>query len=200
MPKPYDGLPTETTVSEALTDANREWTTPHSDPLRPDADEGRVAQAVKTRAIIEREIVRVVKRHMAAVAELDDWLAAETSWLKDYLTEIDAQIAAWHRRAHAEGKAGLEVRFPYGKLKLGPESRASLDVTDEDALVEWCETHMPEVVRTVTTKSVPKNEFKARVAPPKGDTSPVMPAVTEDGERVPGVQFKIPERTWKVTR
>lgn len=203
MPKkPYEGLPTEATAPEALTDIELDegHVILRAAPLIPDQPERDAVRLMKYRATIEREIVRQVKLHMTAMEELDQWLAEGTEPLKLELAKVDAQIAAWHRRAHAEERAGLEWSTPFGTSKLGPEPRASLDITDEDALVEWCETHMPDVVKTKTIKSVPKNDFKARVAPPKGDTSPVMSAVTEDGEVVPGAQFKIPERTWKVTR
>lgn len=198
---PYDGLPTEATAPPELTQPGLEDRDLLllSEPLEPDAPERQAARAMRDRAVLEAEITRLVRLHLEATTVLNEWLARETVDLKEKLDQVNSQISVWHRRAHADKRAGLEVKFPYGSSKLGPEPRASLDITDEPALVEWCEANVPEAV--VVTKKVSKTALKAKVAPPKGDTAPVMAAFEpETGERVPGAQFLIPARTWKVTR
>lgn len=72
--------------------------------------------------------------------------------------------------------------LPLGKIQR-TEPKPAWRVTDKDALAEWAETSMPELVETVTVlKEEAVKDLLKRVTTQNA-------AITEDGEVIPGLSW-----------
>jgi hypothetical protein len=86
--------------------------------------------------------------------------------------EIDKQFA--------DGKAGKKKSIDnmYGKIGYREvKGRESVEITDEQAAIDYCRYNVPNAIKTVTTLS--KTELKTHI--------------TETGEIIPGVEIKMSE-------
>lgn len=147
-------------------------------------------------------------------SELVDAWKAETDRLADALAKalepIEAEVGwrlaaveAFHRRNVAA--LGKTVQFPTGppsKLTLG---QPELVVDDEDAFRAWAaERDLEDEVWPEKPRTLAKAAAKA-AAPPgidkkkRPEPGSHVPAVTADGETVPGVHYIAPGDSWGPT-
>lgn len=123
--------------------------------------------------------------------------SATASWTRE-IGLIDERLREFHRRQHAEGGPTV-LKLPHYKLTLNPQGKGTSTVTDKEALLVWAEENCPKAVVPPGLPTVDLSVLRGRVnLPDNAEPNSTVGLYTDDGERVPGIEVKVAERTWKI--
>lgn len=163
-------------------------------PWRIDGDR-MAAWALRRIAEHQTEVDRLQQAAQADIDAVQAWLADATRGPKGSIAYLEAALIDYRRRLETDNpKLPKTYKLPGGDLTRRA-GRISFVVADEDALIDWAETHDPTLLRR-----------RAVVTPLKGSgyeivvsvDEPVGRVVTADGEVVPGVEVPAPADTYAV--
>jgi phage host-nuclease inhibitor protein Gam len=121
--------------------------------------------AQKQRLIAENE--ELAEREIARIRE---WLTDANGPLQNEIANLELLLTDYHRRLLAEDDRRKTVKLPAGNLKAR-KLPDNVEVTDEDAFIEWAEAERHTLLRITT-------------AP---DKNAIKQAVLKDGEVIPHV-------------
>lgn len=121
-------------------------------------------------------VVRKVMESRAYVENVRDWSARETRRAENeerfFMMRFGAQLHAWVREQLANEHKRKSICLPAGTIGFRHEP-SKLEVSDEAALLAWCQVHLPEAIAT---------ELRVR-------KSIVADNLSATGELPPGVQI-----------
>lgn len=156
----------------------REW----DPPVNP----SQAASMLRHLRRVRAEQETVAKRYDELRNQLDAWLEDVSAGLESQAEHLVHHLEGWY-----EGQGHTKpVKFPTGTLRSRKGS-AGLEITDEDALLEWIHDNGKEAWLRVVEKPV-KTEIKRDLMPVELGDKPGIEtrgACTEDGELIPGVRW-----------
>lgn len=118
-------------------------------------------------------VVRKVMESRAYAVSVREWAARETRRAENeerfFMMRFGAQLHAWAREQLPNAQKRKSICLPAGTLGFRHEP-LKLEVSDEDALLAWCQAHLPEAIATElrVRKSVVANNLSATGELPPG--------------------------------
>jgi hypothetical protein len=158
--------------------------------------------------------MREAHEHVAEVeAQAAQWAREVTWWAEREsraavatATYMAGLLEDYHRRRREEDPKAATTRLPSGVIE-STAHKAAVEVTDEEALLAWCQANAPTAVVTVPESyKVPAAAVKVLGTIVEdhvqdGEDGPVATVrsfVTAGGERIPGVAVKAPRLSVRV--
>ena len=167
-------------MTDDLTGPDPDW---EAEPEAPAGDENvdrtlrRLArirrEANAARIVHDAEILRVTDRRDARLEVFE----RQERWLLDALE-------MFHRAILTDGGAKT-LHLPSGTLRAATQQPAF--TYDDETLIPWARENAPDLIDETIVRKIPKAGLKERLVVPALDEGESAPAVTGDGEIVPGV-------------
>lgn len=129
-------------------------------------------------------------------ARIDEWIERTTKLDTERLARHHRALEAYHRRRIDADPNERTVELPTGGRLRSQAGKLSVAIIDEAAALEWANAELPDAV--VTTSKLDKTVL-AKAGGSKADAEPgEYPAVTDDGEVIPGVAIVRGDRRFYV--
>lgn len=149
---------------------------------RPDwapRDDAEIERALRLLDRLAARFVKVKAQASAWRSEIDSWESAEVGKIQGPATRASLGLEAF-ALAERNRTGTKSFVYPSGTIETR-RGRDSIGVTDEDALLMWCQVNCPEAIKTTVTVLTSRLPGKA---------APDGQLVTEDGDIVPGVSVR----------
>lgn len=155
----------------------------------------------KLRTIRDRiaRVKRIADEQRAQIGQFEE---RETVKLARDAAFFEGRLEAFHRAELARDPKAKTVPLPDGTTLRSQGGKLSVVVEDEAALIAWAEEHLlaSEIFEFPAPKPKRTDIGKKFGAKANGETEPGdYPAITDDGEIVPGVTIKRGARTFTQT-
>ncbi len=143
-------------------------------PAPKEKGEATVAWYLKALQRLDKQKAEVDSYYLVMAKQCVEWATARgvvintrRRWLDEtYLATVEAVTRA--KTAHS-GKKSFDFCYGVGSFR---KQQDKLDVTDEPAVLNWCELNLPAAIRTKVARSVDRAALKAHMA--------------KTGEEIPG--------------
>jgi len=158
-------------------------------PAAPGDPEG-VNRALRRLARHHRERDAVTAVHQAELDRVRDRLDARLEIVDKAIAWEEEGLGMYHRARLADDPTAKTLHLPSGTLKSRGQQPAW--AYDDVVFIAWAERHRPDLVRTPEPKpEVDKAAAKKVLVVPALAADESGPAVTVDGEVVPGVTVTV---------
>lgn len=151
-------------------------------------DDDRANWALRKLAIHKQERERINAQAEAEINRVANWATEAMKPIDDSVAFLEGMLESYFRNLRKDGYDKASYKLPAGTLKRSA-GRASIEIENEEALLEWVKENHPEWVHTKISEAVPKSVLAKEMRDGK--------IVTEDGEVVPGVAVVEPRETYK---
>lgn len=128
------------------------------------------------------------------------WVGAEQEKAGRDATYFEGRIIDWHHRVLEDDPKAKTINLPCGAAVKSTAGRLRVEVEDPNALVPWLEEHATTALEWPEPKVKLTELAKRFGSKAQGETEPgPYPAITPEGEIVPGVKIVRGQRSHTVT-
>lgn len=154
-----------------------------ADPEPPE-DADQASEMLRKMARIASQRTELERRFRPTISRLEEELASRLRPLDGKLQWYKAGLEGWHRAVHRPGQPKTQ-HFPFGHSKL-TKTQPTVEVVDEEAFKTWALGYAPEMLN-MSPKNTEIRKACSKMISQIQDQKISAQAVTDDGEKIPGV-------------